>query len=151
MDESNFAQALRDRLTQFARVNYGKGQTYFEDYCGLSGGTISSSKRNGMSALNLARIASRCPELDLRWLLTGEGEMTGAARPAVSAGGNVTTIGDVSGMTASPVTVHGGGGGDGRVVESLLEQNRALLEQNRLLTQQLAVQTDTIRGLAGLK
>lgn len=141
---------MRDRLTQFARVSYGKGQTYFEDYCGLSGGTISSSKRNGMSALNLARIASRCPELDLRWLLTGEGEMTGAARPAVSAGGNVTTIGDVSGMTASPVTVHGGGDA-GRLAEALLDQNRALLDQNRALTEQLAAQTETIRRLAGVK
>lgn len=142
---------MRDRLTQFARVNYGKGQTYFEDYCGLSGGTISSSKRNGMSALNLARIASRCPDLDLRWLLTGEGEMAAAARPAPSAGGNVTTIGDVSGMTASPVTVHGGGGDAGRVVEALLDQNRALLDQNRALTEQLAAQTETIRRLAGVK
>ena len=136
---------MRDRLTQFAREIYGKGQTYFEDYCGLSGGTISSSKRNGMSALNLARIASCCPELDLRWLLTGEGGMTAAARPAPFAGGNVTTIGDVSGMTASPVTVTVyGGRGDGCVVESLLEQNR-------LLTQQLAAQTDIIMELAGMR
>lgn len=125
------------------------GQTNFELFTGLAPGSINKIK-SGISTTSLAKIASRCPELDLRWLLTGEGEMTGAARPAVSAGGNVTTIGDVSGMTASPVTVHGGGDA-GRLAESLLEQNRLLLEQNRLLTQQLAVQTDTIRGLAGLR
>lgn len=151
MDDANFAQDLKNRLTLFARLHYDKGQNYFEEYCGIANGTIGASKRNGMSALNLARIASRCPELDLRWLLTGEGEMTGAARPAVSAGGNVTTIGDVSGMTASPVTVHGGGGDAGRLAEALLDQNRALLDQNRALTEQLAAQTETIRRLAGVK
>lgn len=142
--------AITGRLLKFIKENYG-GQNKFEAMVGISASSISRSTVRGLGATALAKIAYHCPELDLRWLLTGEGEMTGAARPAVSAGGNVTTIGDVSGMTASPVTVHGGGGGDGRVVESLLDQNRALLEQNRLLTQQLAVQTDTIRGLAGLK
>lgn len=129
-------------MVSFARERYNMGQTNFELFTGLALGSINKIK-SGISTTSLAKIASRCPELNLRWLLLGEGEMTGAARPAVSAGGNVTTIGDVSGMTASPVTAYGCVG-DGRLPESLLEQNR-------LLTEQLAAQADTIRRLAGVK
>lgn len=139
--------AITGRLLRFIKENYG-GQNKFEAMVGISASSISRSTVRGLGATALAKIAHHCPELNLRWLLTGEGEMTGDARPAVSAGGNVTTIGDVSGMTASPVTVHGGGDSP-RIVESLLEQNRGLMEQNRLLAQQLAAQNDTIRALAG--
>ena len=91
-----------------------------------------------MSTLNLAKIAERCPELSLRWLLLGEGEMLEGRTQTRSVGGNVTTIGNVSGMTGSPVTVHGGGaqGQDGtmRVIETLADQNKALTGQIEALT-----------------
>lgn len=91
-----------------------------------------------MAAINLAKIAERCPELNLRWLLLGEGEMIERKAQTQSVGGNVTTIGNVSGMTASPVTVHGGGtqaqDGSMRVIETLSDQNKALTGQIEALT-----------------
>lgn len=51
------------------------GMTKFEDYCGLSHGTISAIKSNGPSASVIMRISSACPELNLNWLLGGNGEM----------------------------------------------------------------------------
>lgn len=137
MNEDNFAQDVKERLVHFARTQYNKGQNYFESYCGVTTGTVGASKKNGMSTLNLARIAERCPELSLRWLLLGDGEMLERRTPQ-SVGGNVTTIGNVSGMTGSPVTVHGGGtqGQDGtmRVIEALTDQNKTLIKQIETLT-----------------
>lgn len=138
MNEESFAKDYKDRLVEFARKVYDKGQTNFEWYVGISSGSISSAKKSGMSAMSIAKIAERCPELSLRWLLLGEGEMLERRDGARSAGGNVTTIGNVSGMTGSPVTVHGGGsqGQDGtmRVIEALADQNKALTRQIETLT-----------------
>lgn len=66
---------FKQRLMQFARNQYDMGQTKFEDYCGINRGTISDIKVNGPSALNLQRIAVKCPELNLNWLFRGEGDM----------------------------------------------------------------------------
>lgn len=138
MNEDNFAQDVKERLVHFARTQYNKGQNYFESYCGVTTGTVGASKKNGMSTLNLAKIAERCPELSLRWLLLGEGEMLERRDGARSAGGNVTTIGNVSGMTGSSVTVNGdtprGADGMKRVMETLADQNKALTRQIETLT-----------------
>lgn len=78
MNEESFAKDYKDRLVEFARKVYNKGQTNFEWYVGLSSGSISSAKKSGMSAMSVAKIAERCPELSLRWLLLGEGEIWSA-------------------------------------------------------------------------
>lgn len=50
------------------------GQNAFESYCGLSLGVV--SKINfGMRSDKIAQIAEACPDLNIRWLLTGEGKM----------------------------------------------------------------------------
>ena len=137
MDEENFTDGFKSRIVEFARSQYDKGQNNFEMFCGIPIGSINGPKKNGMAAINLAKIAERCPGLNLRWLLLGDGEMLERRTPQ-SAGGNVTTIGNVSGMTGSPVTVHGGGtqGQDGtmRVIEALTDQNKALIKQIETLT-----------------
>lgn len=68
-------EEFKQRLMQFARNQYDMGQTKFEDYCGINRGTISDIKVNGPSALNLQRIAVKCPELNLNWLFRGDGQM----------------------------------------------------------------------------
>lgn len=138
MEEEKFTDGFKSRIVEFARSQYDKGQNNFEMFCGIPIGSINGPKKNGMAAINLAKIAERCPELSLRWLLLGEGEMLERRDGARGAGGNVTTIGNVSGMTGSPVTVHGGGpqGQDGtmRVIETLADQNKALTGQIEALT-----------------
>lgn len=84
--------------------------------------------------MSIAKIAERCPELSLRWLLLGEGEMLERRDGARNAGGNVTTFGNVSGMTGSSVTVNGDADGTKRVMEALADQNKALTRQIETLT-----------------
>lgn len=138
MNEESFAKDYKDRLVEFARKVYDKGQTNFEWYVGISSGSISSAKKSGMSAMSIAKIAERCPELSLRWLLLGEGEMLERGGGARGAGSNVTTIGNVSGMTGSSVTVNGDAprepDGMMRAMETLADQNKALVRQIETLT-----------------
>lgn len=49
------------------------GQTAFEESAGLSRGTI--SQKSGFSANSIEKIAAICPDLNLDWLITGNGEM----------------------------------------------------------------------------
>lgn len=67
-------ETFKQRLVRFARERYDKGMNRFEDYCGISQGTISSITK-GISTATLKPIAEKCPELNLRWLITGEGDM----------------------------------------------------------------------------
>ena len=64
---------MKERLLAFYK-HLGLSQNGFEDSCGLSRGTI-SNLNNGMRSDKLAQIAEKYPELNLRWLLLGEGEM----------------------------------------------------------------------------
>ena len=66
--------AFKERLVQFAREKYNMGFTNFEKFTGITSGTISKI-RDGISTTNLAKIMQKCPELNVRWLLLGEGQM----------------------------------------------------------------------------
>lgn len=65
---------FKERLVQFARERYGAGQNKFEAMCGIPRGTINGITK-GISTATLEPIAEKCPELNLRWLITGEGDM----------------------------------------------------------------------------
>lgn len=133
MESENF----KERLIEFARKQYDMGQTNFEAFTGIAPGSINKI-RSGISTSSLAKIAERCPELSLRWLLLGEGEMLERGGGARGAGGNVTTFGNVSGMTGSSVTVNGDApreaDGTMRAMEALADQNKALTRQIEALT-----------------
>lgn len=133
MESENF----KERLIEFARKQYDMGQTNFEAFTGIAPGSINKI-RSGISTSSLAKIAERCPELSLRWLLLGEGEMLERGGGARGAGGNVTSIGNVSGMTGSSVTVNGDAprepDGMMRAMETLADQNKALVRQIETLT-----------------
>ena len=75
MEEEKFTDGFKSRIVEFARAQYDKGQNNFEMFCGIPIGSINGPKKNGMAAINLAKIAERCPELSLRGLRLGEGEM----------------------------------------------------------------------------
>lgn len=82
---------MKDRLLKYLKYR-DVGQNAFEEFCGLSRGSINKINL-GIRTDKLALIAKACPELNLRWLLLGEGEMllknnlnsdTSAKIPAVS-------------------------------------------------------------------
>lgn len=64
---------FKERLLIFLK-HLGIGQTKFEENTKLGRASISKIK-NGMSAPNLAKISSAYPELNIDWLLSGEGAM----------------------------------------------------------------------------
>lgn len=67
---------LKSRLTEFARQRYDFGQNKFEEYCGISRGTISKiPDGGGISTTTLTKIIIKCPEVSIKWLLLGEGDM----------------------------------------------------------------------------
>ena len=64
---------IKDRFIAF--LKYLKiGQTKFEENCGINRGTINNIK-DGVSSPNLSKIINAYPELNLDWLITGNGEM----------------------------------------------------------------------------
>jgi hypothetical protein len=69
---------FKKRLLYFLKVHVKKGQTRFEEYCGLTRGSINNTKK-GMSDTSIAKIAEKYPELNLEWLITGKGEMLNAS------------------------------------------------------------------------
>lgn len=66
---------FKERLEKYAKMMHGMGQTRFEDFCGIAHGTISAIKSNGPSASVVTRIAVKCPDLNLNWLFSGDGNM----------------------------------------------------------------------------
>lgn len=66
---------FKARLVKFFSENLGMTQNSFEDSCGITHGTISSIKVKGPSVDVLAKISSKYPQLDLNWLVSGDGDM----------------------------------------------------------------------------
>lgn len=64
--------STKERFVEYLKIK-GIGQTAFEESAGLSRGAI--AKKTGFSADSIEKIASACPDLDINWLVTGEGEM----------------------------------------------------------------------------
>lgn len=62
----------KKRFVEYLKLK-GMGQTAFEESAGLSRGSI--AKKSGFSADFLEKIATTCSDLDINWLLTGQGEM----------------------------------------------------------------------------
>lgn len=64
---------MKKRLLDFLAY-LGMGQNAFEKSVGMSIGSISGMTK-GMRADNLAKIMVKYPELNIKWLLLGEGNM----------------------------------------------------------------------------
>ena len=63
----------KDRLKELAKA-YGMGQNKFEASCGLGNGTINNS-RGGVSSATLEKILATYPEVNVEWLVSGNGNM----------------------------------------------------------------------------
>ncbi len=94
------AKNFKERLVKFARERYDMGQTNFEAYTGIASGSINKIK-DGISTVSLAKIAARCPELNLRWLLLGEGEMTEIQNNPPQAGDGTDAVSRLMGVIES--------------------------------------------------
>lgn len=66
-------ESVSDRLASFLKYK-GKGQTAFEQEAGLSRGYVQKASDN-MGYKIKSKISENCPELNMDWLLTGEGDM----------------------------------------------------------------------------
>lgn len=66
---------FKGRIVSFIR-NYLKiSVRKFEETCGLTNGTIGSIKEQGPTASVLSKIAYTYPELNMNWLIRGNGQM----------------------------------------------------------------------------
>lgn len=75
---------FKERLMTFVKAEYREGQKAFEERCGLSNGQINKMS-NGTNTTTLCKIAEVCPQLNLRWLLLGDGDMLVHQEPVSSA------------------------------------------------------------------
>lgn len=66
---------LKDRLKKAADEIYHESLNAFERRCGLPATTLNKMSE-GLSSATLTKIATACPELNMRWLLTGKGDYT---------------------------------------------------------------------------
>lgn len=107
---------FKDRLIEFLK-HIGIGQTNFESITGLGRASISKIK-DGMSSPNLAKIAKAYPELNINWLITGEGEMLKTNTPKVEV---------VSSEQSVPYFLY----------KELLDRNERLTRENERLTELL--------------
>lgn len=76
---------FKNRLLEFISRQYGLSIRAFEEKCNITNGTIGSIKVKGPSADVLSKISSTCPELNLNWLVTGEGNMLNAGTTNITA------------------------------------------------------------------
>ena len=75
---------MKERFFQYI-AHRGMTPYTFEQYCGITKGLVAKMV-NGIRSDILAKIALACPDLNVRWLLTGEGEML--TRPELPTTGN---------------------------------------------------------------
>ena len=83
-------QNIKDRFIEF--LKYLKiGQNKFEKNCNIGIGTINNI-RDGISSPNLSKIIKTYPELNLDWLVSGEGEMLKSLHKEINVNNNDSKI-----------------------------------------------------------
>ncbi len=129
---------IKERIREYCKYK-NMGISRFEKLAGLSNGYFNQVTKRPSDA-SLVKISKAHPDLNLAWLLTGRGEMIDDENLSSdnSIRGNVTRIGNISGVTNSPTTVNNNNGGESadlmRVIEELKEQNKSQREQIKNLT-----------------
>lgn len=125
---------IKERVQQYCKYK-NMGISRFEKLAGLSNGYFNQVTKRP-SDNSLLKISKAHPDLNLAWLLTGTGPMLEPSDNLIR--GNVTRIGNISGVTNSPTTVNNNGSGESadlmRVIEELKEQNKSQREQIKNLT-----------------
>lgn len=64
---------MKERILQYLKY-HGYSYRAFEERCEISLGTVTKINK-GMRGDTIASIAKACPDLNIRWLITGEGSM----------------------------------------------------------------------------
>lgn len=124
---------IKERVQQYCKYK-NMGISRFEKLAGLSNGYFNQVTKRP-SDNSLLKISKAHPDLNLAWLLTGTGPMLEPADN--SNNGNITKIGNLSGVTNSPTTVNNNGGSAElmKVIEQQREQIKAQHEQIQNLTE----------------
>lgn len=73
MNKNYDTDTVKGRLVEYIRKVEGIGFREFERRMGFSDGTI--SRPGGLAMTSIIALAENCEELNLRWLLTGNGSM----------------------------------------------------------------------------
>lgn len=75
IDDSDYnVEPFKNRLSDYSKT-ICKSFRDFEDKCGLSHAGLSGIGKQGPTTSYLAKIADACPELNMNWLIRGDGEM----------------------------------------------------------------------------
>lgn len=83
---------IKGRLYEYVRIQEKSGIRDFERRMGFSEGMI--SRPGGFSIESLVKLATRCPALSLRWLLTGQGQMLQEGTTNIENNGTAGQIAD---------------------------------------------------------
>lgn len=133
---------IKERVQEYCKYK-NMGISRFEKLAGLSNGYFNQVTKRPSDA-SLVKISKAHPDLNLAWLLTGRGDMIDdyTSSSDNSNSGNVTRIGNISGVTNSPTTVKNNNNNGGcesadlmRVIDELKEQNKSQREQIKNLTE----------------
>ena len=121
---------IQDRLSKYLAFKLLKAKD-FERVCGLSNGTATRLRETSRQS-TFNRIANNC-DLNIDWLLTGEGEMLKDSSTNV---GEVSGDGNIVGMTVTQTIGENSGQNAGRDINNYGErQFLAALEAQRALAQ----------------
>jgi hypothetical protein len=125
--------SLSERISLFIE-NKGLKVAQFERLCSLANGAVSKMGENTRRS-TLEKISNAFPELNINWLLTGEGEMLSS--PSVVASGN--TYGD-NASGNNNVTISGNNSGTLQARISALqklieEKDKQLAQKDELLAE----------------
>lgn len=128
MDISDMERTVKERLTLFIK-NKGLSQSAFERMCGLSNGYVNNISK-GLGATKLAEISLCYPELNQRWLLTGEGQMLNTIQDtAISKMENTTDCEEAEVMESFPILPEVVAESQNTNIEAYIEENSSELER----------------------
>ena len=142
------SETVKDRLAAYlAAKKVNKSE--FGRRIGVSSSYI-SSMRKSIQPDKAASIAREFPDLNMSWLMTGDGPMLVEERDGLSgsvdrSSHHVSREGNVVSSGQSCVIVSGGGG----EVDSLRRQNELLARQNELLMRNIDLLTRQMETLMG--
>jgi hypothetical protein len=127
----------KNRLLKF--LNYlGIGQNAFEKEAGIANGYISHNK-GSIGSLIINKISNRYPELNINWLLTGQGEMLNEQQKNFAVSDNTTDIPPVNDF----VCLHR------EALQQIIDTNAKLVERILELTSIYAKKTDIAGDVRG--
>lgn len=123
------SRTIKERLSAYLQYK-GINKSEFGRIIGVSSSYI-SSMRKSIQPDKAEKIASSFPDLNIAWLMTGEGEMlrAGAVRHATATGDGSVAVSGNNNSHIGP----GQGGGEEEVLRERVKSLEALLEEKERL------------------